>query len=223
MLSINADAKTVKGIKYGYLTGILYLAPHNSSGINVCPNASAGCIASCLYSAGRGAFNSTKEARVRKTNRLFNDKDAFFLDLVKSIEALKRKAARLDLVPVVRLNGTSDLPWERMQIAGKSVIDWFPEIQFYDYTKSINRLLKARPKNYHLTFSASETNLDEQLAALDSGYNVAVVFHKAPDLYHQYNVEIGDDSDLRFLDQPNVVVGLTPKGKARRDATGFVL
>ena len=44
LLSIGSDAKTVKGQKYGYYTGIQYLAPSNASGvINTCPNASKGC------------------------------------------------------------------------------------------------------------------------------------------------------------------------------------
>lgn len=223
MLSINADSKTVKGLKKGYLTGILYLAPHTSSGINVCPDASPGCISSCLYSAGRGAFNPVKEARINKTHKLFNDRDNFFLDLVKSIEALKRKAKREGFIPVVRLNGTSDLPWEKIRIAGQSIMSWFPEVQFYDYTKTLQRVLENKLPNYHLTLSASEINLEDQEVALASNYNVAVVFHDLPVVHLDHTVISGDDSDLRFLDDIGVVIGLTPKGKARKDTSGFVV
>ena len=223
MLSINSDAKTIKGIKRGYLTGILYLAPHSLSGVNVCPNASPGCIASCLYSAGRGAFSNVQAARMAKTKLLFENRDEFFLRLFISIEALVRRAKREGKVPVVRLNGTSDLPWEKMKIMGDSVMGHFPTLQFYDYTKTLSRVLGPRLKNYHLTFSASEINEDEQLMALDAGYNVATVFKEVPDVHLGYHVEPGDDTDLRFLDQQGVVISLTPKGRARKLNNGFVV
>jgi hypothetical protein len=33
----------------------------------------------------------------------------------------------------------------------------------------------------------------------------------------------GDETDLRFLDEKNVIVGLVAKGKAKKDTTGFVV
>lgn len=60
LLSVSADAKTVKGNEYGYLTGILYLAPANLSGYEVCPKASDGCKAGCLFYAGFGAYNNVQ-------------------------------------------------------------------------------------------------------------------------------------------------------------------
>ena len=57
LLSVEADAKTVKGRKKGYLTGIMYLAPFKLSGYQVCPMAEiAGCVGDCLNTAGHGGM-----------------------------------------------------------------------------------------------------------------------------------------------------------------------
>lgn len=234
LLNIDSNAKTVKGQKKGYLTGILYLAPHRESGVmNVCANASPGCIATCLFTAGRGAFPKVRQARVRKTLE-FNRGPAFFVDrLVKEITSLCRKAAKRKLIPVVRLNGTSDLPWEIIKgSAGKCLMDVFPGVQFYDYTKSNTRMLRfyvgALPRNYHLTFSRSECNGDNAYTHIRRGVNVAVPFkvkrgEALPKEWGGYPVIDGDQHDLRFLDPRGVVVGLRAKGKARKDTSGFVV
>ena len=63
-----SNAKTVKGEKQGFLTGILYLKPYTSGGHkNVCPSATLGCISGCLNSAGRGRFDLVQNGRQRKT------------------------------------------------------------------------------------------------------------------------------------------------------------
>lgn len=222
LLSVSADAKTIKGKKYGYLTGILYLAPSDISGINVCAKATEGCKAGCLFTAGRaGMFPKINEARIRKTRELFADRQAFLGNLRKDIEALVRKAKRDRLTPCVRLNGTSDLPWLALALA-----DEYRDVQFYDYTKLPKAYTRTRP-NYHLTFSHSETNLADCLDSLRNGVNVAVVFdtkrnRPLPDSWHGFPVTDGDTSDLRFTDAKGVVIGLRAKGKAKKDCTGFV-
>lgn len=224
LLSVAADAKTVKGEKKGYLTGILYLAPSDMAGkgINTCANASAGCRAACLFTAGRAAFTkSINVARIRKTHELFEDRQAFDTQMVKDIAALVRKAERENMVPCVRVNGTSDLPWLALNLAKK-----FPNVQFYDYTKHPNAHTRTLP-NYHLTFSNSENNMTECFNALQNGINVAVVFpvkkgKPLPATWNGYAVIDGDESDLRFTDPQGVVVGLRAKGLAKKDASGFV-
>src|ERR1700720_2734621 len=95
LIRISDDAKTIKGKKYGYLTGILYLAPSDISGVNVCANSTRGCEAGCLYTAGRGGvYPSVNRARIRKTRALFSNRDAFLEQLRKDIAALVRKAER---------------------------------------------------------------------------------------------------------------------------------
>jgi hypothetical protein len=125
-----------------------------------------------------------------------------------------------------RLNGTSDIAWESIKHNGKSVMEYFPDMQFYDYTKSPSRMMRflnnEMPANYHLTFSKSETNYEDCRKVLRNGGNIAVVFqNKLPSHYMGHLVVAGDDSDVRFIDPENVVVGLTAKGKARKDESGF--
>lgn len=224
LLNVDRNAKTIKGRKEGYMTGILYLAPYTLAGIgNVCPNATPGCTSACLYTAGRGGMHSTQAARIRKTKLFKQDQPFFLAQLVKEITSLARRAKKANLIPVVRLNGTSDLPWENM-----GVMEQFPDVQFYDYTKSERRMLAFRegrmPRNYHLTFSRSEYNDAACKRVLSLNGNVAVVFEGAlPKQWHGYPVTDGDKNDLRFLDTPGTVIGLHAKGAAGRDRTGFVV
>lgn len=205
------NSKTSKGTKLGYLTGILYLAPHRIAykEINLCPASTAGCRASCLYSAGRGQFKSIQEARILKTIHFIEDQKAFIMQLQDDINSLKRKALKLGLKPCVRLNGTSDIDWQT--IAAQLFVN-NPDIQFYDYTKVLTRYSKFR--NYDLTYSQSESNQAESFKLVEQGYKVARVVNN---LTH-YN---GDDHDLRFLNSSGYI-NLKPKGKAKKDKTGFV-
>lgn len=219
LLSISNDSKTSKGEKIGYLTGVMYFSPVNISGFNVCPMASAGCKKACLYSAGRGRFNNVQTARINRTKYYFNDRAGFMLQLEKELKALIKKADKLELVPAVRLNGTSD-------ILGNEYIELmrnYINVQFYDYTKVHNRFYKDLPDNYYLTFSRSETNEEEALKILNLGFNVAVVFDQLPDTYKGFKVIDGDLSDVRFLDKKGVIVGLKAKGEAKKDTTGFTV
>lgn len=224
------NAKTVKGEKLGYLTAITYLAPSDASGIiNTCANASAGCRAACLFTAGRGRMNSVMQARINKTVFFAKDRLGFLRQLTKELTSFIKSAARKGLTPCIRLNGTSDLPWENIKLDGKSTIDAFPAIQFYDYTKSPARIDKfingKMPANYHLTFSRSEDTPNDYVEnIIERGGNVAVVYANALPA-QDFNAEVisGDETDLRFLDKRGVVVGLTAKGDAAKDTSGFVL
>lgn len=227
LLTLDGNAKTVKGKKRGYITGILYLAPSNLSGRNVCPHASDGCRAACLYSAGRGEYQNVKNARLRKTDLFFSDKEGFTRKLAEDIKTFHRRVSKKGFKFIVRLNGTSDIPWENVKIDGKNLMELFPTVQFYDYTKNLTRMLAflkgGMPPNYHLTFSRSESNGMQVDTVLKNGGNVAVVFAKATSQYKNHTVVNGDKDDLRFLDPSGVIVGLSAKGKAREDISGFVV
>jgi hypothetical protein len=234
LLSIGSDSKTVKGEKFGYLTGILYLAPSDVSGlINTCPHASKGCRLACLYSAGRGAFSNVQKARIEKTRKFVKEREAFMNQLIYDIGKLKRKASKEGKIPCVRLNGTSDIPWEDIKVNDTtSIMQLFKTVQFYDYTKNARRMRESIPvagvtsywpENYHLTFSRSETNQKDCIDILNKGGNVAAVFRVVPPESFGVTVVDGDLSDLRFLDPEGVVVGLKAKGKAKKDLSGFVL
>jgi hypothetical protein len=234
ILSIGSDAKTIKGEKLGFLTGILYLAPSDLSGHQVCPMAKlAGCEAPCLNSAGRGAFSNVQAARIAKTKRFFNDRAGFMADLVYSIDALIRKAERLGLTPLVRLNGTSDIAYENIPVLVRgfnyaNIFNAYPGLAFYDYTKIPTR--KNIPANYDLTFSYSGVKsfqpIIEQAVYNKNLARIAVVFDRAENIPERFlfsDVVPGDDSDVRHLDARGVVVGLYAKGKARSDRSGFVV
>jgi hypothetical protein len=236
--------KTDKGHARNVATAILYLAPANASGVaNTCVDASPGCTNSCLYTAGRGGFDiAVPAARIARTKTMKFNRAYFNARLIKETESHRARAARKEMRCAERLNGTSDLPWENFIVDadGHTMMARFPDVQFYDYTKSARRALKhARgemPANYHLTFSRSETNEDQCHEVLAAGGSIAVVFkicdckrpckHEIPDgvyTYMGHPVINGDHDDLRFLDPPNVVVGLKAKGPAKLDTSGFVV
>jgi hypothetical protein len=224
----SGNSKTRKGEKKGFTTYGIHLAPASLSGFNVCDSSSAGCRWACLNTAGRGAMTSVQRARIKKTLFFFKDKQGFLAELWAEVAKSIKSAARKNMTPCFRLNLTSDLPWEKIKFNGQSVMEAFPNVQFYDYCKSPERMTKfvngEMPKNYHLTFSRSETNGALALAFLKSGGNVAMVFRKSlPSTYYGHEVIDGDETDLRFLDGSGKIIGLKEKGLAKKDATGFVL
>ena len=239
------NPKTVKGMKKGYWTFILHLAPADISGYEMCPKRTVGCTFGCLNTAGRGGLakdyrvtyvsaasglhtNSVQEARIRRTRLYMEDRDTFMGQLIADINKAIRFCERHGYVPVFRLNGTSDVRWELASFMGYNLMrDLFPSIQFYDYTKLTNR--RGVPANYHLTFSLAENNDDAAREALAAGMNVAVVFRNKSVVAAQRvmmgaPVVNGDESDLRFLDGKDgaVIVALYAKGPAKRDTSGFV-
>ena len=232
------NPKVLKGMSQGYNTYILHLAPADLSGYETCPKRTLGCTAACLNTAGRGGMfkrgentNVIQQARIRKTKMFFENRVEFMTTLVKDIELGIKQSKKMELVPVFRLNGTSDLSWEKYEVVrnGKlfrNIFTAFPEVQFYDYTKVLGRKVKEY-SNYHLTFSAADGNDSDVLKAMNEGLNVAVVFGIKKTLpmpvdYLNRPVFNGDESDLRFLDPKGVIVGLYAKGKAKKDTTGFV-
>ena len=225
-----ANPKIQKGTKLGYLSFILHLAPADLSGHNTCPKATAGCKAACLNTAGRGGMfkkgentNVIQKARIRKTLAFFNDREQFMKDLAKDIRKGIKQATKLGLTPVFRLNGTSDLSFEKYEVEGaKNIFALFPNVQFYDYTKVLGRKVEGI-NNYHLTFSAADGNGADVDKAIAQGMNVTVVFDKIPATYKGKEVFNADETDLRFLDPKGVVLGLKAKGRAKKDTTGFVV
>ena len=207
----------------GYLSCIMYLAPSRVSGHNVCPQASPGCIATCLNTAGRGRYDNVQQARINRTNLFFNSRDTFKRQLIDELRLFVKRAYKAGMKPACRLNGTSDLPWESLF---PELFRAFPHVQFYDYTKVLGRKVKHLT-NYHLTFSDADGNGADVLKAIQQGYNVATVFglkktEPMPATYNGRPVFNGDESDLRFLDPKGVIVGLYAKGRAKKDESGFV-
>lgn len=249
LLNIDSNAKTVKGQRRGYMTAVLYLSPGDLSGVELCAmSVLAGCRMGCLSTAGRGGIaaasatftapngellpdNAIQRARLARTEFFLNDRAGFMAQLVREIRAFIKRARKLGLIPVVRLNGTSDIRWEDIPVNGKPhVFALFPRVQFYDYTKLPNRRRAIGIANYRLTFSYSHVPgfapiVAAAIRTYGTAINYAAVFAGKVLPAHFLGREVinGDESDLRFLDRPGVVVGLTAKGRARRDTTGFVV
>jgi len=221
-----ANPKIQKGTKQGYLSFILHLAPADLSGRETCPKRTAGCTAACLNTAGRGGMfkrgentNMIQKARIRKTNYFFEARDYFMEDLYKDIQKAIKFAEKQGLIPVFRLNGTSDLSWEKYTVGatGMNLFELFPTVQFYDYTKVLGRKV-SKYKNYHLTFSKADGNDSDVAEALMQGMSVVAVYDKIP-----AGTPSADETDLRFLDPKGVMLGLKAKGRAKKDYSGFVI
>jgi hypothetical protein len=221
-----ANPKIQKGTKMGYLSFILHLAPADLSGKETCPKRTAGCTAACLNTAGRGGMfkrgentNMIQKARIRKTQYFFANRDAFMVDLAQDIRKAIKFAERKGLTPVFRLNGTSDLSWEKytVPVYEMNLFELFSNVQFYDYTKVLGRKVADFP-NYHLTFSKADGNDADVAEALMQGMSVVAVYDKIPE-----GVPSADETDLRFLDPKGVMLGLKAKGRAKKDYSGFVI
>ena len=218
----SSNAKLEKGTKMGWLTLGLSLAPANLSGSNLCPHASAGCKAACLFTAGHGRFDGVKNARLERTRRFLTARTEFLAQLIAEIKKGEKSAAKKGLKLAVRLNVMSDLPWHNL-----IDMESFPNVQFYDYTPNVKRALQwaagELPANYHITFSRKEDNSEAVALAVAAGVNVATVFDAVPAEYAGRPVVDGDISDLRFLDSRGVIVGLKAKGDGKKDTSGFVI
>jgi len=216
------NAKTIKGEKLGFTTYILYLSPYrqNSKNINLCPKASAGCVKACLFNSGCGGFDTTKNARVNKTEFFLAERELFLDTLYIEIATAEVKHKLTNTEFVVRLNGTSDIAWEKFKLkrTGKNIFDSFPNVQFYDYTKNEKRFDNELPANYSLVFSHSEENEKTAMNLIARGINVAVVFDKLPQQYNGFEVIDGDEHDLRFRDKLGVIVGLKYKFLRNKNA-----
>lgn len=228
------NAKTAKGEKLGIRTGVLYLAPADvAAKKSVCPWATEGCKAACLYIAGRGRFNDIQLARIRKTRHYWERREEFMRRLDADLERHVAYSVKRGLRPAIRLNGTSDIRWENEGYLGhRNLMELYPEVQFYDYTKApmVHRDLTL--PNYHLTYSYSgeASSWVEAEKYLAAGHNVAVVFRNkehsaAAQLFgwRGHQCIDGDEHDVRFLDKKGVVVALYAKGPAKKDTSGFVV
>ena len=213
----NHTAKHKKAYKYDELVYSLYLAPAKLSGYEVCPMRNKECTKLCLNESGRNKFvhelNKITESRIKKTKLFFEHREFFMQWMMYEINFYRNKAKELGYNFSIRLNNTSDISPESFYIrqgsTSKNILELFPDVQFYDYTKVYNRInLKKKYKNYDLTFSFSGSNLDEVMKAFENKTRVAVVFKEVPKTFWNKKVIDGDKYDMRYYDPKNVIVGL---------------
>jgi hypothetical protein len=225
---LTTSAKIEKSDAYSdeFKTSIMYALPAMQSGHNACPDAGV-CANACIDTTGR--MPMVKAAREYRSSLFYDDRAEFGAKLIAETQDNIRRNDKKGLRTAERLNGTTDYAWEHIRFDGQSMPERFPDVQFYDYTKSVKRARQhangQMPSNYHLTFSRSELTPDSLVSELvESGQNVAVVFDAIPETWLGMEVINGDEHDLRFLDRSGVVVGLKAKGpKAKKDTAGFVV
>lgn len=237
---ISANPKIDKNAKLNVLTIPLHLAPHKLSGHNVCASATIGCSNACIHYTGNPAYMPQKQkSRIARTMLYFADRALFIEIARRELQALARRADRLEMRPAFRPNATSDIKWEFVRYhtgdnKARTLFSEFPQLQAYDYTKHPNR--RDLPANYHLTFSLAEDNHLKAIEAFNNGMNIAVVFDtkRGQALPETFTIDAGkagkisarvvdgDLHDYRPADGESVIVGLRAKGPAIKDKTGFV-
>lgn len=222
--SVSSTVKHVKSLKYGELTLSLYLAPAKSSGYEVCPGRTAECTMLCLNESGMNTMTQKikgehiNDSRITKT-RLFFEEHEFFMDwLISEINTARAKAIRMTYKFSIRLNNTSDINPLNFNRNGKNLLEMYPDIQFYEYTKVVDHVnIMKMYKNYDVTFSYTGHNLTTCQEMLKNNIRVAVVFKTVPEEFMGYKVIDGDKYDMRYRDDA-VIVGLKYK-KVRNKLT----
>lgn len=229
-----SNPKTAKNGKIlNVLTAPLHLAPHKLSGYQVCPMASEACIRLCLHTAGNPAYMAAKnKARIARTKLFFEHREVFLCILWSELMAHVRKAEKIGAIPGCRLNATSDIAWETVRFPnGQTIFEAFPMVEFYDYTKIAKRMNKflngELPRNYYLTYSATENNEKQCKAVLNAGGTVAVAVNvkrgrAIPESVLGYPTVDADIHDYRPNDPKGHFAVLRAKGKAIGDDSGFV-
>lgn len=160
--------------------------------VGICVGSSSACRALCLVNTGQNALNDTPTlAKLARTKALYAEPEAWVRMFVESIRKHAANCRTKDLVPYVRPNVFSDIPWElqcpevfelfrnrrmaeQYEKRSKSKPLFGPDIIFYDYTKVAGRDVSAHP-NYDLTFSFSGDNWDACDWELEQGKRLAVV------------------------------------------------
>lgn len=212
------SAKIRASYNHNVATYCIYLAPSNMSGYKVCPNDTY-CKQFCLNASGnnkadilaRGVENSRiNQSRVKKTKLFYENREMFMAIMVMEILKEKERAEKNGMDFAIRINGTSDLSPEIFKYQGKNILELFPQIQFYDYTKMPNRIkLMQKYKNYDLTFSFNGHNWNECAEFMSHGGKAAVVFEgNLPKSYRGFEVVDGNQYDMRYLDPSGTIIGL---------------
>ena len=210
----NKSAKLTHNGKKNMLTYGIYLASSDASNINVCPKSKM-CRESCLVGSGYAKIdalshnNKVLNARIIKTRLFFANRNLFMTLMIKEINRAINKAKRLGMEFSVRLNCTSDINPTVFVYEGKNILELYPNVSFYDYTKVKSHWKTAEKyPNYYITFSrdGSKENEEECLEWLRRGNNVAVVFgvtktSELPKKWKGYDVLVGDDYDYRVWDK----------------------
>ena len=208
--AVAQSAKLRHSLYHKVSTYGIYLASADLSGFNVCPN-SEYCKDNCLNGSGHNMVDRLSKkgtidrSRTIKTRLLFANKEVFMRIMIHEIEKERKKAENNGTFFSIRLNCTSDINPIAFTLNGKNILEIFPDIQFYDYTKVLNRIALAKKySNYDITWSidGSEKNREIGLELLKNGGRVAVVYgeNDMPKTWYGYECCNGDETDYRPSD-----------------------
>ena len=208
--AVAQSAKLRHSLYHKVSTYGIYLASADLSGFNVCPN-SEYCKDNCLNGSGHNRVDilskkgTIDRSRTIKTRLLFANKEVFMRIMIHEIEKERKKAENNGTFFSIRLNCTSDINPIAFTLNGKNILEIFPDIQFYDYTKVLNRIALAKKySNYDITWSidGSEKNREIGLELLKNGGRVAVVYgeNDMPKTWYGYECCNGDETDYRPSD-----------------------
>ena len=213
--SVSYTVKHLKSMKFGELTYSLYLSPAKTSGYEVCPGRTAECSALCLHESGMNTMtqkikgDTINKSRIKKTRLFFEEREFFMKWMIAEINSGITRAKKHNYKFSVRLNNTSDISPEDFELYGVNILQIFPDVQFYDYSKVADRVaLTKKYNNYDLTYSYTGYNLNECKGMLLNKIKVAVVFKSVPTTFMGYPVIDGDKYDMRYKDLEAVIVGL---------------
>lgn len=226
---LGSSTKIEAGEGVGVLSAVVYMSPAREAFTELeprkwtlCPNAGS-CAVACLgHNSGRMIFDSLRLARLWKATLFLGARHLFRELLDIEADAHEARAARLGMIPAVRVDGSSDtgegeLAAKRAWARGAESIRW------YDYTKNPARARRSHD-GYRVVYSYSErSRLVDVDAIVRGGGSVAVVFstrkgEPLPRTWRGHRVVDGDAHDARFLDAPGVVVGLSFKAAKARQA-----
>jgi len=241
---LGSSHKVELSLEVKVLNAVLYMSPADESGFNMCPWAGS-CASLCLGTeSGRMVFNAARVSRVTKSVWLKYFEAHFLAQLHRELGNLERRAQRAGLEPLARLNGSTDILWERLRLEdGRTLFEAHPALQFVDYTKAPQRARPVLPSNYHVLFSLSEApgSFQAALGWLQAGGNAAIVVgddarggkgackREARRILDGgalfgFPTLDGDAHDARHLDPGGHWVVLHAKGrKAQKDESGFTI
>ena len=197
----------------------------------ICPHKGL-CGDLCLKGSGM-QFASKYASRAAKTRLLYKNRHLFMLAVVVAIARKQRKHGRINY----RANVISDVPYwhssfrfmptmeettlleklglDLLPSGSYSIFEIFPDVVFYDYTKTFATLIESIDiANFHITFSLDgQKNISEALTALKHGFNVAVpALIERPEFFtiagQKFRTYDADASDDRTLDPKPGIGGL---------------
>ena len=193
MKLLSTNSKIDKSLKVypEYEASILQLLPNK----HLCVNYKL-CIKTCLAFKGLAkVYPSVIKSRKAKSEYFVNDTDTFIKQLIREIKNQEKRALKKNKKPVVRLNGFTDIDYDKY-----GIFKLFPNVQFYDYSADYERVLNNNNPNLHYTFSYKGNNLKECIELLKKDISIAVIDIAENQFFNDYEVEHidGDKHDFRF-------------------------